>query len=102
MNDQGVAQAGLGQGRRGELGVLSGDFDAQKIDVRPGGGGVAQEKPLARTDFDLQRRRASEQRRGVPRPRQLVEGLQMAGQVDRGIDFSQCAAAHENKDEDEG
>ena len=56
MDHHCVSQAGLGQPGRGELGVFSGDFDAQEIHLRPRGGRVAQEQPLARAHLDLQRR----------------------------------------------
>ena len=97
VDDQGVGQAGLGQARGGELGVFRHDFDAQKIDFRPGRRGAAQEQPLARADLDFQRRRPPEEGLGAQRARQLLERLQVAGQVDRRIDLSQCAASHSSR-----
>ena len=89
LDHQGVGQVLFPQGGGGELGIAPGDFNAEEIDLRPGRRGIAQEKPLARADLDLQRPLAAEQRRGPPGLRQLLDRLQVAREVESGVDFSQ-------------
>ena len=83
-------------------GVLLGDFDAEEIVVGRGGGGRLQEQSFAAADFDFERRFATKSADGVPRLRQLVPRLEVAGEVERRIKFAESAAGHGERIQDSG
>src|SRR5262249_26036834 len=68
--------------------------DAKEIVVGRCRGGGVEEEAFAGADLDFEWSTALEQCVCVPRLRQIVERLEVATQVERGVEFSQGVAWH--------
>ena len=95
MHGNGVVQFVLGQASRSIAGVFEGDFNPQVAAIGMVRSGVLQKEAFATADFNFEGTVSFKQCCGGARVGQLFDGAQVEGEIEVGIDFSECASAHD-------